>query len=202
MTTATVDKTGLDRLRAKFAKLANPNPVPLMITWTNILDEQNRRGVLAGTDGDGNPMAPVTYRPQLKPGQKPVKLTVEQRLGQRPNIKRGVPRSIGSGQARAFNNLTSAEYRLLDGPPLGPRRQFSRVITNFRTDYAEVRKGYWVCTFWWDEVLSVKGVPFLKYHFRGIGQKVRDLRGVRPEAKVQARAALRNWMISEIQSDA
>lgn len=199
MSTTLVDTAGLDRLTARFQRIANPNPVPLMLTWRLIMDEGNRRGVLAGTDGDGNPMAPVTYRPKT-PGAKSVKLTVEQRLGQKPNIKRGRFANFGSSANGAYNNLSSAEYRLLDGPPLAPRRQFSRVITNFKTDHAELRPGIWACTFWWDDVLSSKGVPFLRFHFLGQRQKVRDLRGMRPDDVAKALKAMRNWMKSEIQS--
>ena len=90
----------------------NPNPVPLLETWSNIIDDDNRKGVLAGLDKDGHPMAPVTYRPKT-PG---VRLTVEQRLGQAPRAKRGRYAAVGSSAEEAFNNLSSASYRKLDGP--------------------------------------------------------------------------------------
>ncbi len=47
----------------------------------------------------------------------------------------------------------------------------------------------------WDEVLSTKGIPFLKYHFHSEPSKLplRDLRGVRPAGIAKALEALRNW---------
>ena len=78
-----VDTSGLDRLRARFDRLVNPNPAPLLLRIENLIDDGNRKGVLAGLDKDGENMAPVTYRP-AHPGTKSVKLTVEQRLGQKP----------------------------------------------------------------------------------------------------------------------
>jgi hypothetical protein len=146
-------------------------------------------------------MAPVTYRP-VKPGAASVPLSLEQRLGQRKNTKRGRYSRIGSGVERTNNNLTSAEYRLLDGPPLAPRRQFSRVITNFMTSSGQVGARVWEVIGAWIDVLNAKGEPFLKYHFDGEGQKVRDLRGIRPGGIARIRAALRAWVISEIRSDA
>jgi hypothetical protein len=42
-------------------------------------------------------------------------------------------------------------------------------------------------------VVSTKGVPFLRYHFDGIGQKRRDLRGIRPAGVAKAIAALQAY---------
>ena len=56
----TFDFSGLDRLTARLRKIADPDAQPLMIAWTRIIDEDNRRGIMAGTDGEGKPMAPVT----------------------------------------------------------------------------------------------------------------------------------------------
>jgi hypothetical protein len=197
-----LDTTGLDRLLARFNRLANPDPRPLLLTVENIVDEDNRRGVLAGEDKDGVAMAPVTYRP-VKPGAPSVKLTLEQRLGQRATKRRGNYSRIGSGVERSNNNLTSAEYRLLDGPALAPRRQFSRVITNFmQRSGPGVIPGTWEVIGAWVNVLNRKGESFLHYHFDGEGQKVRDLRGIRPWGIARIRSALRAWLISEVRSEA
>lgn len=196
----TLDTSGIDRLIRRFEKIANPNVTDLFITVGQHMDDDNRRGVLAGTDGEGRPMAPVTYRP-ARPGSKPVKLTVEQRLGQKPGMRKGRPSRIGSGVERNNNNLTTAEYRLLGGPPLAPRKQFSRVITNYaQSREVEIRKGVWEMIGGWRDVLSTKGVPFLTYHFNGVGQKRRDLRGLRPEGMARIKRSLKAWMISMIQS--
>jgi hypothetical protein len=194
-----LDTTGLDRLTARFERLANPDPTPLLVTVADLIDEDNRRGVLAGEDKDGAPMAAVTYRP-VKPGAPSVKLTLEQRLGQRANTKRGKYSRIGSGADRANNNLTSAEYRLLDGPPLAPRRQFSRVITNFMQRSGQIGPRVWEVVGAWVNVLNRKGESFLHYHFDGEGQKVRDLRGIRPWGIARIRSALRAWLISEVRT--
>jgi hypothetical protein len=196
MSTTVVDTTGLDRLRAQLERLANPDPTPLLIRWADLMDRDNRLGVLAGTDGAGQPMDPVTYRP-AKPGSKSVKLTVAQRLGQSPRKSRGKYSRSGSG-AHTNNNLTSAEYRLLDGPPLAPRKQFSRVITNYMQSFGMTGINRWEVVGAWVNVLSKKGVPFLRYHFDGEGQKRRDLRGIRPAGFLAIRETTRNWIISEI----
>jgi hypothetical protein len=106
---------------------------------------------------------------------------------------------IGPGWVERNNNLTTSQYKLLGGPPLAPRDQFSRVITNYKADYAKLPSGNWATTFWWDEVMSVKGVHFLKYHFNGDGRlPKRDLRGLRPRGKQEALQALHNWAKDKI----
>jgi hypothetical protein len=206
MITTTVDTTGLDRLRARFDRIANPDPTPLLIRIADLMDKDNRDGVLDGKDGNGNQMMPVTYRPVSAKTGRPVKvgakLTVAQRLGQKPTKTRGSYSRIGSGIERANNNLTSAEYRLLGGPPLAPRKQFSRVITNYMQSFGQISTRTWQVVGAWINVLSVKGVPFLRFHFDGVGhQWKRDLRGIRPEGRERIRATARAWMISEIRSD-
>lgn len=200
MNTATIDLTGLDRLTQRFRLLVNPNAQPLMVTWENVLDEDNRRGVLAGTGGDGMPLARVTYRPKyasigpLKKGQKSRTLTTAQRLGQKASVRRGQ-----YNQGMANGNLTTKEYQQLDGPPLAPRRQFSRVITNYRQTSSQTSPTTWEAVGLWDGVVSTKGRSFLMYHFTGAGRLPRrDLRGVRPWGLERARVTARNWMIAEI----
>jgi len=187
-----VDTSGLDRLMARLRKIAEPNATPLMARWMNVIEEDNRKGVLAGLDKDGVAMIPVTYRP--KPRAKP--LTVSQRGGRAKRATRGA--FIGG----VAGNLTSSEYRVLDGPPLAPRRQFSRVITNLVTGFAPgdgiLRSGGQVEAFGaWDDVVSRKGVHFLPFHFDGTSRLPRrDLRGVRPAGIQKALSALRAWAIS------
>ena len=81
--------------------------------------------MLAGTDGDGNLMDKVTYRPK-----NPRQMTINERLGQRVNIRRGRFAGVGYDAYKARellpnNNLTSSAYRRLTGPPL-------RCAGNFR----------------------------------------------------------------------
>lgn len=189
-----VDLRGLDRLISRVRALGTPDASPLMMTWQRLIIEDNRRGVLAGLDKDGNPMRPVTYRPVGK-GAKPTK-------SQKNNAKgrRGVFGGIGPNPAGTNNNLRPDEYRRLSGPPLAPRGAFSRVITNLRTGYEHsAGSDLWTAYGFWDEVVSVNGRPFLSAHFRGAGRlPVRDLRGVRPEGREKARRAAIAWMSDQV----
>ena len=183
----TLDTSGLDRLRDGLARIANPDATDLMVQWEIIIDRDNREGILQGLDKDGVAMVPVKYRPK-PPG--PVKLTKTQRGGARANARKGAFLGLASA---GLGNLTSSEYRLLGGPPLAPRGQFSRVITNLKTGHG--REGAnWYAMGYWDEVVSTKGVPFLRFHFDGRGHLPRrDLRGIRPAGVAKATEALRNW---------
>lgn len=199
-----LDTSGLDRISEGLRKLGDPDATDLMVTWMNVIDDDNRKGILAGLDKDGVPMAPVTYRPRAYSPIKRLKPTKEQRLGQRANAKRGAY-IFGSRLAEeGYGNLTSAEYRMLGGPPLAPRGQFSRVVTNLKTTYG--RTGpldmQWYAAGYWDEVLDRQGKPFLQYHFNGstgggkrrnVTLPKRDLRGVRPGGIEKAMKAMAAW---------
>ncbi len=211
--TATLDTTGLDRLRVRLERIANPDATDLMQTWMRIIDQDNRRGVMAGLDKDGNPMAPVTYRPV----GTPQKLTDAQRNTSNRRARTGEFHGRGPAPAGMNNNLTSREYRQLGGPPLAPRGQFSRVITNLLTGFTSptnatnvpggITSGQWTAIGYWEGVVSTKGIPFLIFHFEGrsnagrsrnVRIPQRDLRGVRPEGRRLAREAMREWAVSLI----
>lgn len=167
---------------------------PLMERWERVIEEDNRQGVLAGLDKDGNPAPPLRYRPK----GNALKLTAAQRLGQRGNKRRG--QYMGSGPAASGwnNNLSTSEYRRLDGPRLAPRRQFSRVITNLVTDHG--RDGnVWFAEGSWLDVVSRKGIRFLRFHFDGSSRLPKyDLRGVRPAGKAKLLESLVAWAKLEI----
>jgi len=185
----TLDLSGLDRISTGLRALGDPDCTLLMQSWMAIMAEDNRQGILQGLDKDGIPMVPVKYRPR-PPG--PLKPTKEQRGGQRANAGKIRPLGFGPHISGLHGNLSSAEYRLLGGPPLAPRDQFSRVIANYETDFAKLREGYWQATFFWRDVVDVKGRPFLRYHFDGAGRLPRrDLRGIRPTGMARAMDALR-----------
>jgi hypothetical protein len=174
----TLDLGGLDRTLEGLRRLKDPDATPLMLSWMRILATDNRQGILAGLDADGVPMAPVRYRPKGPP-KRPRKAKFQ---------------GFGPYSSGLHGNLSSAEYRQLGGPPLAPRGPYSRVITNYHTDYARLRVGYWQVTFWWEDVVSVKGNPFLRYHFEGMGRLPRrDLRGIRPTGQVKVAQALQAW---------
>lgn len=168
--TVQLELDGLTRITQKVKGLGEIDFVPLMKQWEDILHEDNRAGALAGLDGKGKPLAPVRYRPLASLG----------RIVFTP---------------LANNNLTASHYRSLDGPPLAPRRENSRIITNFRTSSGRLDDDSWQAVGAWEDVLSVRGLPFLRFHFKGSGRlPKRDLRGVRPSAVKRAREALRDFM--------
>lgn len=207
----TVDLSGLGRLADRLRKISHPSDGDfnqLMTGWSKIVDDDNRRGVLAGTDKDGYPMVPVTYRPEPKPGAKP---TRAQKNNPRKGQRRGEFRGLGPAPAGINNNLTPDEYRRLAGPPLAPRGAFSRVVTNLKFRWGESGAVglLWTLVGYWDEVVNVKGERFLHYHFdgatgggkrRNVTLPRRDLRGVRPEGVRKAGRALRAWALDLIRS--
>ena len=206
----TTARSGLGRLTARLKRIAHPPDSDcnrLMLSWTKIVDDDNRRGVLAGLDRDGNPMPAVTYRP--KPAAK--KPTAAQRNNPAKGARRGEFAGLGTHPAGTNNNLSSSEYRRLAGPPLAPRGAFSRVITNLKFRWGETAAGLiWTLVGYWDEVVNRKGDRFLRYHFdgatnggrkRNVTLKRRDLRGVRPDGVEKARKALRAWALDLIRRD-
>ena len=169
---------GFGRLTNGLGALADPDAEPLMIRWRAIIEEDNKRGVLAGTDKDGRPMPPITYRPA---SAKPKSWSYKQE--QSHLAKHGHLGALG-------DNLTPAEYRKLGGPPLAPRGVRSRSVANLLTAHGrDPGSGHtWFAEGAWFDVVSPKGVQFLPAHFDGarcgrnhaIKLPVRDLRGVRP----------------------
>lgn len=202
----TLDTSGLDKRIQQLSQLKDINATGLMLSWMKIIDNDNRRGILQGLDKNGVPMIPVSYRPKtatpLRVNKPPKQLTIkqalkQQRLGQKASKRKGGSAGLGPMASGLHNNLTSSEYKLLGGPPLAPRDQFSRVITNLEVGYGGPPKGdpQWFAFGEWADVVSNKGIPFLKYHFHSVPSRlpVRDLRGVRPDGIAKAVDALRNW---------
>lgn len=204
---STANDAALGRIMARLKVIADPSPhIPsLMLSWQQVITDDNREGVLAGLDRYGQPMVPVTYRPIDPRTDIRSKSSEDLRHGQRPNRKRDLLfRGLGPGSGRilANNNLSSSEYRKLDGPPLAPRYQFSRVISNLKTDWMRdsTHPMRFIAYGAWDEVVSETGYEFLPVHFQGLplgkhGPSIqRDLRGVRPDGMIRAREILRNWL--------
>lgn len=205
----------LAQIKAKLTAFGNPDATPLMISWQLIIREDNRKGVLAGLDKDGNPMQPVTYRPKLAPGEKPTNIRSKAAARLRNNQN---PRRMhnllfaghGPWASGLHNNLSPAEYRKLTGPPLAPRGQFSRVITNLVTGWEPPQPGaktkIWTAFGAWKDVVSVKGIAFLVFHFTGqrLGRHgpsiKRDLRGVRPDGRQRLRESYLAWAADHVRS--
>lgn len=178
MNTTTVNTEGIDRLVGKIRSLESIDFMPLMVEWGVILTEDNREGALAGLDGFGIPLIPVTYRPDPKAGS----------------------RKTINFDIQANNNLTSGHYRTLDGPPLAPRREESRIVTNFVTSpEGPMPDGSWHALGAWTDIVDINGdFEILTAHFPGPDHNprlpVRDLAHVRPSALEKARTALRSFV--------
>jgi hypothetical protein len=180
---AKFNASGLVKLGLVADALRHADATPLMIEWAKIIEQDNRKGLLAGQDKDGKPMVPVSYRPK----GAPLKLKKHQK-----------PKQFAGGVA---NNLTPAEYRRLAGPPLVPRGMHSRLITNlflaYKREPAAGGGWIWRATGAWRDIVSAKGVPFMEAHFLGRNNlPVRDPRGVRPWGRNKALAALKAWAAS------
>lgn len=195
----TLDYEALNRTIGGIKLLRKFDATPLMLAWQKIAIEGNQRGILAGLDAFGVPInsyAPIRYRPK----GAPKKVTTPQRLGVK-GTKRGLPGGFGPLASGLHNNLSTAEYLSLAGPPLAPRGRYSRVITNFMTDFDKLPSGNWQVTYWWEDVVSVEGFPFLKVHFEGLraGRRPgfnmprRDLRGIRPADQAKITKATEAW---------
>jgi hypothetical protein len=191
---AIVDLSGLDRILARVRRIEHPNVELLMATWQDLIVNDNRKGVLAGLDKDGQPMRPVTYRPKGPTVGIKAKSAARFRNNQAAN-RRGAFLGFGPHASGLHNNLTTGEYEQLTGPPLAPRGAFSRVITNLVPGSEEPPAGtsVWTAYAAWIDVVTTKGVPFLPFAFR-----TRDLRGVRPEGRLKARRAAVAWMSDQI----
>jgi hypothetical protein len=147
--------------------------------------KDNMRGVLAGQDKNGQPLVPVSYRPVIRNPPPPSK--------RQTNARNRQLAGFGPHAAGLNNNLTLREYQHLGGPPLAPRGRYSRVITNFVTQSGR-RYGKWFAEAGWLDIVSVKGVPFLHAHLKGIRVPKRDIAGVRPAGRAEALAALKKFV--------
>jgi hypothetical protein len=190
-----VNFRGLNRLAAKFRRLENPDFATLMASWSEIMQSDNRQKILAGEDRYGSHMIAVRYRPK----GPTVSIRAKSASRFRNNAKKGVFGGFGAHAAGLHNNLTRGEYEQLTGPPLAPRGVFSRVITNFATTIVQLSATAWEVVGGWSEVVSTRGVAFLRAHFEGYGHlPVRDLRGVRPVGLEKARRSLVSWLRDQV----
>lgn len=197
---------------ALFALETASNYFGLLIqAWTKVLIEDNRRGVMMGIDGDGNPMKPTKYRLSLtQTGAGSAGDTFFNVQGQAiDSFRSGGLFHNALIKPGPSANLTTKQYQQMTGPPLAPRGAASRVISNYTVEplagqnMVGVEGG-------WDDVVSKKGVPFLPFHFRGatfsralfaasIGGDnhhlpQRNLVGLRQWGKTQARKELNAWI--------
>ena len=108
---------GCRRVQRRLESIANimDHAEDLMEHWRKLMEQGNLDGVLAGTDGDGNPMTLVTYRPR-----NPRKMSLGERLGQRTNKKRG--RFAGPAHTRSSESYrtTTCRHQRTGGSPARP----------------------------------------------------------------------------------
>lgn len=164
---AGIEWPGYSRLDADFAAIVDYDATPLMFDWCQHLVEGNRRGVLSGLDGNNNPMPPLKYRGGA--GKK--------------TRNRRVPDYGTTLHAPGGDALNSAEYRLLTGPRLAPRREQSHAIADLFTEVrAFPAERRWEAVAAWGPFTTDDGRSILEFHFEGMGHNPKyDLRPVRPE---------------------
>jgi hypothetical protein len=180
---------GYEGFLAGLTSTTQLDAAPLMQRWCDIIVEGNRRGVLKGVDGFNQPMTPLKYRNGAG------KRTSNRRV---PDYGTTLHESSGTGPFATglHDNLAGWQYRQLTGPRLAPRREASRVIKNLHTRIDHnPSTGEWFALGAWYEVVSQKQVPFLPFHFNGMGRNPRyDLRPVRPEDRQFCLNALTAFM--------
>lgn len=192
---ASIDWDGIDRIKARIDRAVHIDRTDFRVLGEDlerIIVEDNRKGVMEGTDKDGKPLAPVTYRTGKAAPVQPRSIrgnvfgTIDFRRARAANARL-------RGKHLRFNNLDSSTYRTLTGPPTAPRGLGSRVITNLRTRHS-VQKRVLVAEGSWEKVVNAQGRPFLRYLFEGTAKMpARDLRGVRPWGRQKALDAARAW---------
>ena len=164
------------RLKRMLDALTDPDFSTLMTQIEYAIQEGHIRGVMAGTDGKGRPMTPTSYR-----------MSKNAPLRRNRTIRNA---RFGAPGITENDNLTTAEYVKLKGPPLAPRGLNSRVIRNFATESGLDSDG-WYVTAYLVGIISRKGIPFMQYHFNGEGHlPKRDLRGIRPDTMAKIRRLL------------
>jgi hypothetical protein len=154
--------------------------------------EDNRKGVLEGLDKDGNFASPLKYR-QGNGQATPARPLRSAAFGTNRSVFKGLSNKTNQN-VLPNNNLRSSVYKKLTGPRLAPRKEASRVIANLVVlPLKQTADSLTVSAAWFD-VLSAKGVPFLSYHFDGMGKLPQyDLRGIRPWGMETARKLVRLW---------
>ena len=145
------------------------------------LEQLNENDRLKGLDRNGKPLPDVTYRPKGTVDKKRSNAAKRPKFSARNN----------------FGNLSSSQYRKLDGPALAPRRKGSRVISNYVTGM-EFKNGQWQVRAGWKDILDTKGRPFLEFHLKGSGRlPKRDIAGLSRKALKR----LRELALKQIRKD-
>lgn len=188
----------------------------LMQSWANVLVEDNRKGVLAGTDKDDKPVAATIYRNSFAQAgyDRPTYVKFVPNPFGGVNWQTNITGSQGPGyKPGSTHNLTTKQYKTLSGPPLAPRGMASRIISNYQTYAVSGEGGDFGVEGKWDDVVSKKNVSFLPFHFsgnvvastsaplfgvigvgRGKNLARRDMAGLRAWGRARARTDLKKWI--------
>jgi hypothetical protein len=203
MSTVRITWDGFDDLYQRLQKLGDPDASDLMEQWTFLLIEGNRRGVLAGLDGNDVPMPPLQYRGGE--GFAEAKSRRGWPFGQKRDYRTGWEKRIPGLQ-----NSTTAEYKKMTGPRLAPQYAHSRVIQNLEPGHGrDESQGYtWFAEAVWFDVVSEKGYHFLPVHFEGkrsgrppgFQMPQYDLRPVRPADRALAKTEMVAWAKNLVRS--
>ncbi len=189
---AFVDLSGCNNLIKKLDKLEHIDATTLMFGFEKLIEEDNRKGVMAGLGKDSQPLLPVSYRPRREVVDIRGKSADAKRMrnNAKGNAKKGKFSGFGPWASGLHNNLSYEEYLQLTGPPLAPRGYASRVITNLVTSFlVDPTRRIWTAVGAWKDVVNVKGIPFLRFLF-----PKRDIRGVRPAGMAKAKVMATNWL--------
>ena len=186
MSSGVTNANRLNRVVERLSVYAEINALePLATRIELIVVEANRRNLLNGLDGDGNAMTPTKYRGGFA-------YHARRRTTNFGKTKKAF-QGHGPLASGLHGNLSPAEYRALTGPPLLPRKESSRLITNLATRHY-LQGHTWMIEGAWLDVVSAKGVPFLSAHFEGRGHLPRrDPRGIGPYGRKLASEAVAEW---------
>lgn len=209
---------GIDNLRLRFVRLVNPRHedfAELAKELHLLMVEDNRAGVLSGTDRNGNRAPALQYRGGS--GRRTAyRARSSSAYGFAARGVRSGPNRSRAGMLRfkgfsnftftdtnfrtrilPNNNLSTWQYQQLTGPRLAPRGDASRVISNYGPMmplYERSGQSVAVSCAYFD-VVSPKGVQFLRAHFRGEnGLPKYDIAGIRPAGMRKAGTISRAWL--------
>jgi hypothetical protein len=150
---------------------------PLLTEYERVMVEDLTTGVMEGVGGNDRPVAPVTYRDE-------VRKATPARAGAAFGTSTGKPKYGPAWPA----NLKSSEYRKLTGPALAPRHHESRILANFETSH--FRRGTdWVAAGRWRDFVNAKGDPLIPILFAA-----RLHGGIREWGREEARRVTRVWL--------
>jgi hypothetical protein len=205
MLTMTVEDSGLKVLVGELARVATIPPEDLEdLGWrfVDIVTEDNRKGVLEGTDHEDNAMPPLGYREghgQPTAARASASDVFGTRRGRFKGVQAAPKRSRRGGPdgeegIKANNNLATWLYQEFDGPRLAPRLESSRVIANLEPEPLQILPNGFVSECGWVDVVDENGRAFLMDHFQGSSRAPRyDLRGVRAWGIREAEQSALEW---------